>query len=308
LAPALPNVRGIDVSERDDLVLDAIAGRRVSATGWARGNCPFCELSTGTADKRQCLGVHVFTGEWHCFRCGTAGLLQDVPENVEALDRRETKAEKTKIELPEGFLPLFEEPGLTFPFTDAARAYLERRGLSAAVGLEAKIGVVLTGRYRGRVVVPIFDPLGRVLVGWSARSYVESPFPKYLYPTGMDRRSIVYNGAALLRDTADPIFAVEGVFDALALWPDAIAFLGKPSAPQIEALVSSKRPVVALLDGDAWRESLALMLRLMLRGHAAGSVRLPPRLDPATVDAEAVRRAGALSLARGAQVLFSEAA
>lgn len=296
------------MSERDDLVLDAVAGRRVAASGWVRGNCPFCELKTGTADKRQCLGLHVFTGEWHCFRCGTAGLLQELPDNVEARERRDTKAEAPKIELPEGFLPLFEEPGLSFPFTDPARAYLTNRGLPAEVGREAKIGVVLAGKYRGRVVVPVFDPLGRVLVGWSARSYVESPFPKYLYPTGMDRRSIVFNGAALLRDTSDPVFGVEGVFDALALWPDAIAFLGKPSGPQVEALVATKRPVVALLDGDAWRESLALMLRLRLRGHAAGSVRLPPKRDPATVDAAEVRRLASLSLASGAQVLLTEAA
>lgn len=290
------------MSERNDLVLDAVAGRRVAASGWVRGNCPFCELKTGTADKRQCLGLHVFTGEWHCFRCASSGVLLDLPENVETIERRGGEIEPTKIELPEGFLPLFEEPGLSFPFTGAARDYLAARGLPAEVGHAAGIGVVLVGKYRGRVVVPVFDPEGRKLVGWSARSYVESPWPKYLYPTGMDRRSIVYNGAALLRDTADPVFVVEGVFDALALWPDAVACLGKPSTPQIDAFTATRRPVVALLDGDAWRESLALMLRLRVRDHAAGSVRLPPRRDPATVDVAAVRQAAAVSLASGAQV------
>jgi hypothetical protein len=296
------------MSERDELILAAIAGRHIASSGWVRGDCPYCETQTGTADKRQCFGVHVFSGNWHCFRCGAAGLLQDIPEDLESSDRQEPAAkEATTIVLPEGFLPLYEEPGLSFPFTDGPRAYLTRRGLSAAVGREAKIGVVFTGKYRGRVVVPIFDELGRVLVGWSARSYVDSPSPKYLYPVGMDRRSIVFNGAALRRDTLDPVYVVEGVFDALALWPDAIAVLGKPSSPQLELLVSTKRPIVVLLDGDAWRESLAVMLRLKVRGCTTGSVRLPPRRDPATVPIAEVRRLGVLALAAGAQLRLTEA-
>lgn len=276
----------------------------VSVVDEGHVDCVYCAEVPGSASFA--LEGHILVG--NCFRCGSAGVLQDVPENIETIERAKPREAQGKIELPEGFLPLFEEPGLSFPFTDAARVYLERRGLPVEVGRAAKIGVVLTGHYRGRVVVPVFDSLGRVLVGWSARLYIESPFPKYLYPAGMNRREIVYNGAALPRDTTDPIFVVEGVFDALALWPDAVACLGKPSAPQVDMLVASRRPIVALLDGDAWRESLALMLRLRLRGRTAGSVRLPPRLDPATVDAAAVRRAGAVALSTGAQVIYTEAA
>lgn len=304
------------MSERDDLVLDAIAGRRVTSSGWVRGNCPFCELRVGKQDRQQCLGLEVATGSWHCFRCGSAGLLQEVPEDVETLARKAPDLPDT-MELPEGFLPLYAEPGLSFPFTDGARAYLEAkppvgRGLPRAIAKAAGIGVVFSGRYRGRVVVPILDVNEHTLVGWSARSYVGDPL-RYLYPPGMERRSILYNGAALWRDVPDPVFVVEGVFDALPLWPDAVACLGKPSPPQVEAMIASKRPIVVLLDGDAWRESLALMLRLRLHSRNAASIRLPPAMDPGKLGetvagVAALRRAGARALEKGAQVVWSEAA
>jgi len=77
---------------------------------------------------------------------------------------------------------------------------------------------------------------------------------------------------------------VEGVFDALALYPNAVAVLGKASEAQMEALQESKRPVVIVLDGDAWQEGWAMAARLKFKGQRAGSVRLPPKLDPDEVD------------------------
>jgi DNA primase len=77
---------------------------------------------------------------------------------------------------------------------------------------------------------------------------------------------------------------VEGVFDALALWPDAVAVLGKPSDQQVDALINAKRPVVIVLDGDAWLEGKWLAARLCLRGKRAGHIRLPPGVDPDEVD------------------------
>lgn len=294
------------MSARDDLVVEAVSGRRVSRTGWVRGNCPFCEGRAGTPDRKLCLGLEVDTGKWHCFRCSAMGLVQGVDlEDIESASRapRQKPDEKTVIEFPEGFFELYSEPGLSSWFADGAREYLADRGVGPAVGRSAGIGVTLAGKHRGRIVVPIRDVSGRVLVGWSARLFVESaPLPsgwvppKYLYPTGMDRQSTLYNAAALHERTDNPVFVVEGVFDALALWPDAVGCLGAPSPGQLDALIASPRPVVALLDGDAWRKGQALALKLRIKGKRVAWVRLPPKTDPGSTDAGTLRAAAAQAL------------
>jgi DNA primase len=70
------------------------------------------------------------------------------------------------------------------------------------------------------------------------------------------------------------------VFDAIALWPDGVAVLGKPSPMQREAMIQARRPVVVCLDGDAWREAYALATLLRVEGQRAGFVRLGPGVDP----------------------------
>jgi hypothetical protein len=203
--------------------------------------------------------------------------------------------EKPKIELPEGFFALYEEPGLSSWFADGARDYLEDRGVPASTSRAAGVGVVLAGRHRGRVVVPIRDAAGG-LAGWSARLFVGGDGPKYLYPSGMDRRVLLYNAAALAAQTVDPVYVVEGVFDALPLWPDAVACLGQPSSGQLGQLAASPRPLVCLLDGDAWRRSQALAGKLRVMGRRVAWVRLPPKTDPGGTDPDWLRRAGAQAL------------
>ncbi len=285
------------MSARDELVLDAVAGKRSSRTGWVRGNCPFCEVRHGTPDRKGCLGLELDSGDWHCFRCGARGLVQIDPDLlVESRSRKKKTEPKPKIELPDGFFRLFEEPGLSMWFADAAREYLLRRGIGPSVGRTAGIGAVLAGRYRGRVVAPLFDAKDEQVVGWSARLFVGGDAPKYLYPSGMERQTLLYNGGALSARTEDPIYVVEGVFDALPLWPDAVACLGQPSPGQLDALVSTARPVVCLLDGDAWRKSQALALKLRTRGQRVAWVRLPPKTDPGGSDPAVLRSAAAQAL------------
>lgn len=278
---------------RDELVVNAVAGARTSREGWVRGNCPFCELRVGKEDRQKCLGLQVETGKWHCFRCGSAGLLQQLPEDITSLVPEggfQAERERVRIELPEEFFPLYEEPGWSSLAGEYPRDYLRARGVDDDLGYDAKIGACLRGRYGRRVVVPVYDVDGRELLGFSARAYCADAFVRYLYPEGMRRGEILYNHAALFVETDEPALVVEGVFDALALWPDAVACLGKPSFRQVEALLAARRPVVAVLDGDAWREAEALALRLRFEGMRAGFVRLPPTRDPATVNPEVTRR------------------
>ncbi len=286
---------------RDELVINAIAGMLPSPDGWVRGNCPWCELRVGREDKKKCLGLHIESGKWHCFRCGSAGLVQNLPDDVTSLVPEQGYAkerERVRIDLPEEFFSLYEEPGWSSQAGEYPREYLRARGVDDDLGFDAKIGACIRGKYGRRIVVPVYDVDGAELLGFSARAYFPDAYMRYLYPEGMLRGEILYNHAALFVETDEPALIVEGVFDALALWPDAVGCLGKPSHAQVEALLMSRRPLVAVLDGDAWREAEALSLRLRFEGLLAGYVKLPATYDPATVPAEVIRQKARDSLAR----------
>jgi DNA primase len=106
----------------------------------------------------------------------------------------------------------------------------------------------------------------------------------------------MFNHATLLKETDTPAIIVEGVFDAIAFWPDAVAVLGKPTPAQVYALASARRPIAVVLDGDAWEEGEMLALKLRFEGQRAGSVHLPPRVDPDEVDRDWLRAEARSSL------------
>jgi DNA primase len=280
---------------RGDLILSLVAGKRASVSGWVRANCPFCETRTGKADKNASLGVKRSTGRWHCFRCGAAGWIPvdddgDVGHIGEA-ESEDPEAGAEPIELPAGFVALYDEPGWSADSLEWAREYVRARGISDEVAGEMGIGFTPNSEdwwMKKRVVIPVRGADDQELLGWSARSISKNQRTKYLYPPGMNRAKLLFNQAALLVETDRPLFVGEGVFDAAPFWPDGVGCLGKPTEEQIEILSTARRPVVSLLDGDAWTESEALALRLIVSGVRAGWIRFPPRTDPNTVDRQAI--------------------
>lgn len=266
------------MSERDDIVVTALSGRRPNSRGWVRGNCPFCLLASGKPDRKQCLSLQTQSGKWHCFRCDTRGMLETLPSNfasVQAVPRDDSKP----MTLPDEFVPLWCEPGLSSFAARPAYDYLDSRGVTHELVRAARIGACLRGKFAGRVVVPIDRPDGK-LAGWVGRAWSKEAQLKYRYASDMNRQGLLYNGRTLQVKTDVPALVVEGVFDTFPFWPDAVAVLGKPDEAQLEALVNARRPVAIVLDGDAWREGQALAMKLRLMGVRAGDVKLPPRVDP----------------------------
>jgi DNA primase len=105
----------------------------------------------------------------------------------------------------------------------------------------------------------------------------------------MDRRTALW-GLEWAPRTQEPLWVVEGVFDALPLFPYGVATFGKSVTPeQVELLASLRRPLVVCLDGDAWTECMALAARLGMRRQAAGRdndvtwAKLPPASDPGSL-------------------------
>ncbi|KKK69902.1 hypothetical protein LCGC14_2929360, partial [marine sediment metagenome] len=180
-------------------------------------------------------------------------------------------------------------PAASAVSADDARGYLKGRGLAdERVWDEASIGCVLTGKWANRVVVPVISPAGEWW-GWVSRLWSREASDPYRTAPGMVLGGGMFNDAALMVETDDPVMVVEGCFDALPYWPDAVAALGKPKQLQVTSLMESKRPVAVCLDGDAWEEGMMLAARLQFEGQRAGFVRLPPKQDPNSVDTEWLR-------------------
>jgi len=90
----------------------------------------------------------------------------------------------------------------------------------------------------------------------------------------------MFNAGALQNEGT--VFIVEGVFDAIRLYPYmAVATLGKDvSESRIDRLVNATANLVIAFDGDAWESGKALSQRLLLRGKVSEWVQLPPGCDP----------------------------
>lgn len=276
------------MSGLSDSILALAQGKRAGSAGWIRIDCPACELTIGKADRKRCMGVSALSGRFSCWRCATTGRLPNFnPDDFDSSHYVPTDPDDgpQEIDPPEGYMALTEEPALSAEATEEAWRYLEGRGLSFELIKQAQIGVCLTGRYHGRVIVPLLGSDGAWL-WWVGRSFTKKAEKPYIYPSG-GRAGLLYNHQALLKQTDEPAGLVEGVFDSLFMQSvkiDASAVLGKPTEDQIEAFVASPRPTAVVLDGDAWQLGEAIAMRLRFEGKRAGSVRLPPTLDPDEVD------------------------
>lgn len=276
-------------------VVTAFSGRLDTRKDWARAQCPMCVELEGKDDYKESLGYNHWTGRYKCFKCGCWGYLP-INMRVELADASEiTQLERERepkvMQPATGFVALFEEPGWSAGSFDWARRYLRDpvagsprgRGLSDEVSRAAGLGAALVGPLGGRVIVPIpnyADPDAPWRY-WVARSAYDAPgIMPYRYPKGGDRTGLLYNEPALYVDTNDPVYIVEGCFDALALWPDAVAVLGKPLESQLPLFLRARRPICVALDGDATADSQKLAWDLQHRGKMAHFVRLPPKKDP----------------------------
>lgn len=285
------------MSWRDDrdIIAAALAGARESTNGSVRVNCPLCPSRAGRVDQKRSLTANLITGYYQCYRCAVWGRLEGYASSDEKGAPRAQSykcgSETPQVALPDGYTELFTEPGLTALSFDAARDFLRARGVGPELWRAARLGACQSGDASGRIVAPVFADDERTLVGWSARAWVRGARVPYLNAPGPWRSSCLYNASALYVQTDAPVLVVEGVFDALAYWPDAVALLGKPTGAQLSLLAASKRPIAVVLDGDAWVEGDAIAYRLRLRGVTAGAVRLPACVDPDEVDHSALREA-----------------
>ncbi len=265
------------MTEDQEAVLSALMGAPNTPGPFWRVRCPFCSGRTGKADKKGSLAVSKTTGIYMCWKCSEKG-------KVDLDDGNQVIRHAPPVEYVEEFVPpvswgplvgddLSSEPG---------RRYVAKRlGANQRRDREACLGYCTEGYFAHRVIVPILDLDGERWLGYAGRDTTGRAELKYRYPKGMRRH--VYNRAALYT-SAEWVWVVEGTFDALAHWPNAVALLGKPSDEQVDMLATTKVPLAIALDGDAQRDAWALTARLTMRGVRVAHVPLAFGEDPATVD------------------------
>lgn len=190
--------------------------------------------------------------------------------------------------------------GLALPGWAGLHEHLSASGFGDKIMLEA--GLIKPGRegnrhydaFRGRLMVPIFDPEGRV-AAFGGRLLDDEPNqPKYLnspetavYKKG--RLLYGYHRARPFLRAAGLVFLVEGYFDLISLVAggvnEVVATLGTALTPgHLNLLKSHIREVMLVFDSDeAGQRAAARALPLLLNAELDGRVlKLPEGHDPDT--------------------------
>jgi DNA primase len=190
-----------------------------------------------------------------------------------------------------------------FGFAPDSRTAL-KEALSAfpdAMLIEAGLRIVVDGkepydRFRGRLMLPILDPRGRVIAfGGRILSAEKTDAPKYLNSPDtplFDKGRTVYNlhRAAPASRANGRVVVVEGYMDVVAL---AAAGIGEAVAPlgtaltehQIERLWRLVETPTLCFDGDAAGQRAAMRaitraLPMLRPGHSLRITTLPKGMDP----------------------------
>jgi hypothetical protein len=278
---------------------------------WANMPCPSCQ------DHAAHLGINVVTGQANCWRCGGKSLIPTLAK-ILRVDRariikilgpyREGRARKRSLVLetkkgvyraflPQGCRPLREVPG--------AVRYLEGRGFKISE-LESTWGVLATGpgsiTRKGdkvldlsyRIVAPV--TLGGKIISYQCRDWTGKARQKYLNCLP-ELESIPLKSTLYGLDQAegmDSATLVEGVTDAWAIGPGAVACFGIKHRPeQIRELAWRFQRIDVMFDAEAGPAKIqARKIEAELRqlGAEVNIVRLPKGKDPADIGRERLRK------------------
>lgn len=291
---------GARVSEQDQIAA-TVAVAKLGRNGWSRAHCPFCAATAG-ADKRWSWGINLESGYWHCFRCGAYGVYK-LDGSTFAKRQVVTTLPDVDMPLPSGFVSLtcperelYPGTGIMMSPASVAINYLHGRGVDVDLAKRLGFGLVPSNvqcckccegaswcRWRSRLIMPVVVAGARV--GWVGRSLRKAAKIPYLYPEGMPRGQVLINQDTLFDQRKNtPVLVMEGWLDMLPYLPlvDVVGCLGKPGDDHMRVLARSHRPIVFVLDGDAWRlaATSAKLLAFRRRDVPSAYFQLPPCQDP----------------------------
>lgn len=250
------------------------------------------------------LWVNPDRDSFHCWHCGwglatlaplmvpgSSELREYLETRSNRADARQTIEERPRCTtLPPGFVPFGRRPS---PEAAPYLTYLSGRGVTGGTVELYRMGYVDAGRLAGRVVVPSFDRFGMVNF-WSARSiYPVAKIDTYRLPHAT--KDVISNEHMV--DWTAPVYLVEGIFDEIAIGPQAISLYGKFMQPSLATRLVRERPPMTYvcLDDDARAEAWDLTGELMAYDLPCAMIELDGK-DPSVVGRAGVEAARTVSL------------
>ena len=282
-----------------ELVMENFDARLVSDGKELTFACPLC------ADHKTRMFINLQTFRWICHNCGEAGSLMSFLERVLEKDPFEAYRIATKIQPRAERAPktvaapppaVIDLPGqqLTDPTDMVQRGFwnylLNERRISPESIAHYQMGYEIIGRYRGRVIIPIYQ--NRQLVSFAARSIAWWEHPKIMYPAGTKISTMLFG---LDEVDGDEVVLVEGIFDVVPLQGYAAATFGAHLSAEQRALLHKKgiQSVTILWDADpaGWREAAKAIRELKSDGFDARMATLEGGLDPSGATEDDLTRA-----------------
>ncbi len=272
----------------EEVIRQFIALPPATAKGWYYVLCKVCN-DHGRKGKRA--GFR-FDGEktgYNCFNCGHAATYDpdkhdrisknmkivldafQIPDtewqmvslkNMERQGKtsdapRPVSIEPRELTFPKSFYPL-AEAAEDDAWAEIARYHLEDKRCidpnSYRFMLSGPSQDSQVVKWRGRLIIPIYK--GEKLIYWQGRDLTDRALQKYLSPPD-ERDRVLHGYDEIFRETENPLYILEGWFDAFVI--GGVAILGnKILEPQIKWLNRSHRKKVYIPDrlGDGHKAAL----------------------------------------------------
>jgi hypothetical protein len=282
-----------------------LEGVHKGAGGELNATCPWCHRSGG-------FYVNITTGAHICFKLGCdqrgrsiinlVAHLEGIPrseayqhvmrESVIFARREETPESLVdrlrslrglegevenlvNIPLPKEYIPVYDGMNWRMP------RYLKERNIRRETARIWGMGFCNSGRYGGRVVIPIACPGGQ---SFTARDTTGEQEPKYLNPTGADHSRLLI-GWPHAKVEGDVVL-VEGPMDAVKMYQHRIPTLalGGKMLHSSQLAMLFKKPtdaaITVMLDPDQPRAPYEIAKQLTCRFTHVYVAHLPDGVDP----------------------------
>jgi hypothetical protein len=179
--------------------------------------CPIC----GDGSHNHCY-VNVRKRLYNCYYCGEGGTLSYLLKqfgggrNIE-LDEAPRCVAKHKVE-PTDFWSFSELTESCSSTGRQALHYLSQRGIEPYEAALYQLRYAEQGRYKGRVIIPIFDQRRERVICFSARSFT-GDVPKYLFPSKGETPATTSESVFGIHWAHEyrNVVLVEGAFDAMSI-------------------------------------------------------------------------------------------
>ena len=239
----------------------------------------------------------------HCFaHCGISGTYEHAIQLIEGCNRGQARktilrftrivnsvgGRNTRKTAPDGAVSAAAVPDLAVYsyIPQAGLEYLAERGISAASVARWQLG---WNSETLRITIPAYDHHSRLRFVIE-RAIKPSQVPRYLYPEGADKKSLLFGSCNLDRDRVRSwgLIVVEGSLDAIRVDQHKIgpvvAILGAKISKRQAEILASLRPkqVFSMFDRDAAGVGATFSLRQAIRSCPMFVCRYPKGIsDPA---------------------------